>query len=137
MDRGSTAVMPAGASHVGRYPTGVICPVRLDGAGRGLFSWANEARNLGYGMPSPDGEHVAIVEADQVTELSTGGYSVSPVAISPDGRRIAGCVSDRTVRLWDAASGKVTDILRGHTDLVMDVAFSPDGNELASASYDR
>ena len=28
-------------------------------------------------------------------------------------------------------------MLRGHTDLVLDVAFSPDGTELASASYDK
>jgi WD40 repeat protein len=31
----------------------------------------------------------------------------------------------------------VIDILRGHTDLVLDVAFSPDGNELVSASHDK
>jgi len=62
---------------------------------------------------------------------------VGHVAVSPDGRRIAGGLSDRTVRLWDAATGQVIDVLRGHSDLVMDVAFSPDGGELASASYDK
>ena len=46
-------------------------------------------------------------------------------------------MDDRTVRLWDAESGQVIDILRGHSDLAYDVAFSPDGNELASASYDK
>ncbi|MCX5744440.1 MAG: hypothetical protein NT062_18270, partial [Proteobacteria bacterium] len=33
--------------------------------------------------------------------------------------------------------GKVRDVLRGHTDLVMDVAVSPDGTRVASASYDK
>jgi WD40 repeat protein len=46
-------------------------------------------------------------------------------------------VSDRTVRLWDTATGQVLDILRGHSDFVLDVAFSPDGARLASASYDK
>jgi WD40 repeat protein len=45
-------------------------------------------------------------------------------------------MSDRTVRLWDA-QGKLVSVLRGHSDLVMDVAFSPDGTQLASASYDK
>jgi WD40 repeat protein len=41
------------------------------------------------------------------------------------------------VRIWDANTGKQLALLRGHSDLVMDVSFSPDGNLLASASYDR
>ncbi len=66
-----------------------------------------------------------------------GGYAVNRIAVSPDGSRIAGALGDRTVRVWDAASGKQLSVLRGHSDLVMDVAFSPDGSELASASYDK
>ena len=73
----------------------------------------------------------------RIIELPTGDYMVGHVAVSPDGRWIAGGLSDRTVRLWDAATGQVIDVLRGHSDLVMDVAFSPDGGELASASYDK
>jgi WD40 repeat protein len=45
-------------------------------------------------------------------------------------------MSDRTVRVWDS-HGKSLAVLRGHSDLVMDVAFSPDGTQLASASYDK
>ncbi|MEO7732866.1 MAG: protein kinase [Kofleriaceae bacterium] len=76
-------------------------------------------------------------ERPRIIELPTGDYMVGHVAVSPDGRRIAGGLSDRTVRLWDAGTGQVIDVLRGHSDLVMDVAFSPDGSELASASYDK
>ena len=55
---------------------------------------------------------------------------------SPDGRRAATGGEDQTVRLWDVASGRELLVLRGHTGNVSDVAFSPDGTCLASASYD-
>jgi WD40 repeat protein len=40
------------------------------------------------------------------------------------------------VRLWDAASGTEVRALKGHTGPVQGVAFSPDGQRLASASQD-
>ncbi len=80
---------------------------------------------------------LAMLDGDHLVELPTDGYSVSRLAVSPDGLRIAGAMGDRTVRLWDASTGHVLRVLRGHSDLVMDVAFSPDGTTLASASYDK
>ncbi|CAE6474107.1 unnamed protein product [Rhizoctonia solani] len=45
---------------------------------------------------------------------------------------------DQTIRLWDAASGAiVAGPLVGHTDSVNGVAFSPDGNRVASCSNDK
>ncbi|MCW5803242.1 MAG: protein kinase [Deltaproteobacteria bacterium] len=79
----------------------------------------------------------AIVDGERVIELPTGNYMPSRIAVSPDGSRIAGAMRDRTVRMWDAATGSVLKILRGHSDLTMDVAFSPDGTMLASSAYDK
>jgi WD40 repeat protein len=77
-----------------------------------------------------------LVDGKQAINLPTDGYHATRLAVSPDGSRIAGAMSDRTVRLWDQ-TGKLLMVLRGHSDLVMDVAFSPDGTEVASASYDK
>jgi hypothetical protein len=62
---------------------------------------------------------------------------IAGVAFSPDGSRLASASSDRTVRVWDAATGEEVRALRGHTAGVYGVAFSPDGRRLASASYGR
>ena len=44
---------------------------------------------------------------------------------------------DATVRLWDAATGACTCVLRAHKEPVYSVAFSPDGQHVASGSFDR
>ncbi|PMD28100.1 HET-domain-containing protein [Hyaloscypha hepaticicola] len=57
---------------------------------------------------------------------------VSSVAFSPDGKQVVSGSGDRTVRLWDAATGALQQTLKGHTDDITSVAFSPDGKLLPS-----
>jgi WD40 repeat protein/tRNA A-37 threonylcarbamoyl transferase component Bud32/Flp pilus assembly protein TadD len=62
---------------------------------------------------------------------------VRHVVYSPDGRRLASCGFDDTVRVWDAASGQELFTLKRHTGQVFGVAYSPDGRRLASWGFDR
>ena len=61
---------------------------------------------------------------------------VDGVAFSPDGKTVGSASGDKTVRLWDAATGVALQTLEGHTGGVSVVAFSPDGKTVASASDD-
>ena len=59
------------------------------------------------------------------------------VAFDSDGKRIATASRDRTIRIWEAASGKPVHELTGHTGAVRCVAFSAHGEYIASASDDN
>jgi len=70
----------------------------------------------------------------------TEDEDVRSLAFSPDGTVLAaagGNTDDFAVHVWDAATGQLTGILGGHTDIVWDLAFSPDDEMLASVSRDH
>jgi hypothetical protein len=62
---------------------------------------------------------------------------VTSLAVSPDGATLASGSYDRTVQLWDVATGKVRATLQGHAGEVDCLAFAPDGRTLASGSSDE
>lgn len=79
-------------------------------------------------------------DADVVAVLKGHADAVDAVAVSADGKRIATGSFDKTVKLWDATTGKEVGTLggdKGHTGQVLSVAFSPKGDFVASGGADN
>ena len=115
-----------------------------------LGGLANQVRGLafsadggqlvaGSGNPGQFGE-ISVFDLAKTTATRTWrGHRdhITALVLAPDGSAIATASYDRTIRLWNPATGAELRVLRDHTDAVFALAFSPDGKFLASASADR
>ena len=59
------------------------------------------------------------------------------VALSRDNSRVLTGGWDRSVQLWDVASGNRLRTMTGHDNWIWTLAFSPDGRYLASGAWDN
>ncbi len=99
---------------------------------------------------SPDGKRLALASGSAVivedltadTRVTLGGHAraVTALAFSPDGKRLATADSgnddaSRTVRVWDAGSGKVLWSAEAPPGPVGLLGFAPGGNLLVAAAH--
>jgi WD40 repeat protein len=120
------------------------------GGGAQLFEWpsgrfvqslTNRVDMATAVVVSPAGNVVALAGADHRVELlkldATGGKlslvdtltdhsrPVLAAAFSPDGQRLVTASVDRSIKVWDAASGKLQRSFSHHTDVVHCLSFRP------------
>jgi serine/threonine protein kinase/WD40 repeat protein len=77
-----------------------------------------------------------VAETPEKRCLDGHAGGVPCVAFSPDGTRLASVSKDRTLRLWDAATGELRLSALAHRSALEAVAFSPDGALLATGDRD-
>jgi WD40 repeat protein len=114
-----------------------------------LFRMEDEVAPWGMAF-SPDGCRLAlggglysgtvivydVMNGQRLLRLQSHVQRAVSVTWSPDGRRLASCSLDRTVKLWETETGQEVLTLRGHKDLVGRVVFDSRGRRLASCSED-
>ncbi|ETO29148.1 WD repeat-containing protein, partial [Reticulomyxa filosa] len=64
-------------------------------------------------------------------------HGVIGIKFSPDGTKFVSPLLDRTIKIWDVASGKEIQVLKGHLAFVEHAQFSPDGTMVISCSADE
>ena len=90
-----------------------------------LFAFAEANHVRIYDTTSLQLLHVLVAHSQPVTSVTW----------HPDGKHLASCSEDGTVRLW-TVDGIPTHTLIGHTGPVYKISWRPDGERLASASAD-
>jgi WD40 repeat protein len=134
-------------------------PDRTDGVERRGFEWYHlwalahpphrtvPLRGQGWDVAAGrDGRLLAVAAGEAGVELFDaagkslrtlpgGGAKVMRVAVSADGKRVAGGSEDGTARVWEADTGRLVRTLGGHRGPVFGVSFHPDGR-LVTAGFD-
>ena len=115
--------------------------------GRLLADWQSHRNRVFSVAWAPDGRCVASEATTTVKVgrprpdacwLTVQGHRgrVESVAWAPDGRCVASGSDDRTVKVWEAQTGRLLADCQGHEDEVEHVAWAPDGRCVASGSVD-
>src|SRR5206468_5295895 len=133
-------VVDVSSSEIARYPTvgsgnEFHGAARLSRDNRRLYLARSGGLNYGYSIRCLD---LATNKELWQTKPQPDEH-LTTLAISPDGQVLASGsgFADPTMRVWDAATGRILRELDRHTGWVSKLAFTRDGRRLISAASDQ
>lgn len=122
------------STHVATIATWVSCGYKQSGtllvdSSDTLFSWSYGERK--------DVQQINTFLAEQTYNFTNAdGLFVSALAVSPDGSQLFLATSDGLIQMRDMLSGNLISVYTGHSAQVNDIAWSPTGQHIATASKD-
>ena len=106
-----------------------LCNVRKVTADGGCVVLAYPNGQFVVGHRGPDNHF-------EVLPLKGHIGGITSVSLRPDGSRAVSAGKDKSLRLWDLATGDCLRVLSGHTSEVWGVTFTPDGKRTVSTGQD-
>lgn len=109
----------------------------LQGRARGQIAFSPDKSRL---YTTDSGNTLTIWDLTEQRELDRLGahtlHDDVPLAVHPEGRYVAAGDMGEHFSIWNVDTNAVTDCDDGHDGLLLSLAFSPDGEQLASSAQD-